>query len=83
MQYNTETTTSLPGTPKSAGKEPTANLAEFPKIPPLEKPLVAKKHKMMIHKFHVKIAFIVPVDKEVCPCEKFAALLALIIQQFL
>eukprot|EP00957_Ditylum_brightwellii_P093261 7101824-Ditylum_brightwellii.AAC.1 len=82
-QYNMETTANLPGTPKSAGEEPTANLAETPKIPPLEKPPVAKKHKMMIHKFCVKIAFIVTAEEDVCPQEKFAVLLVLIIQQFL
>eukprot|EP00957_Ditylum_brightwellii_P068056 5166517-Ditylum_brightwellii.AAC.1 len=77
---NTETTTNLPGTPKSAGKETTTNLAETPKIPPLEKPPVTKKHETTIDKFCVKIAFIVPADENVCPREKFAVLLALIIQ---
>eukprot|EP00957_Ditylum_brightwellii_P082775 6293411-Ditylum_brightwellii.AAC.1 len=63
MQYNVETTANLPGTPKSVREEPTANLAETPKIPHLEKQPVAKKHKTTIHKFCVKIAFIVPADE--------------------
>eukprot|EP00957_Ditylum_brightwellii_P064679 4908611-Ditylum_brightwellii.AAC.1 len=74
MQYNAETAANLPGTP---------NLAETPKIPTLERPPVAKKHKTAIHKFCIKIAFIVPSEEDVCPQEKFAAILALIIQQFL
>eukprot|EP00957_Ditylum_brightwellii_P063880 4846688-Ditylum_brightwellii.AAC.1 len=82
MQYNVETATNLPGPPKSVGKEPTANLAETPKIPPLEKPPVAKKHKRTIHRFCINIAFIVPANENVCLHEKFAVLLALIIQQF-
>eukprot|EP00957_Ditylum_brightwellii_P132739 10121948-Ditylum_brightwellii.AAC.1 len=36
---------------------------------------------MTIHKFPIKIAFIIPADEDVCLCEKLAALLALIIQQ--
>eukprot|EP00957_Ditylum_brightwellii_P176877 13473282-Ditylum_brightwellii.AAC.1 len=55
MQYNAETAANLPDTPKSARKEPTANLAETPKIPPFEKPPVAKKHETTIHKFCIKL----------------------------
>eukprot|EP00957_Ditylum_brightwellii_P211250 15365952-Ditylum_brightwellii.AAC.1 len=80
--YNLESATYFPSTPNFVRKEPAAILAEAPKIPPLEKPPVAKKHETMIHKFCVKIAFIIPADEDVCSHEKFAVLLALIIQLF-
>eukprot|EP00957_Ditylum_brightwellii_P016232 1221329-Ditylum_brightwellii.AAC.1 len=81
-QSNAETAANLPGTLKSNGNDTVTNLAKTPKIPPLEKLPVVKKHKTTIHKFHVKITFTVPADEDVCIQEKFVALLALSIQQF-
>eukprot|EP00957_Ditylum_brightwellii_P104904 7995658-Ditylum_brightwellii.AAC.1 len=79
-QSTTKSVPNLPGTPMSDGNDTATNLAKNPKIPPLEKLPVVKKHETMIHTFCVKITFTVPADEDVCPQEKFAALLALIIQ---
>eukprot|EP00957_Ditylum_brightwellii_P198038 15088218-Ditylum_brightwellii.AAC.1 len=72
----------LTGTPWSIGFDNAKSLDKTPHIPPIKKPLLIKKHETIIHKFRIKIVFIVPAESDVNPCEKFATLLCLIIQQF-
>eukprot|EP00957_Ditylum_brightwellii_P007816 591983-Ditylum_brightwellii.AAC.1 len=81
-QSSNTNATNFPGTPYPVVQETAENLAKTPRIPPLEKPPPKEKHETMIHKFRVKIAFTVSESEDICPREKFAMLLSLIIQQY-
>eukprot|EP00957_Ditylum_brightwellii_P027051 2045507-Ditylum_brightwellii.AAC.1 len=61
---------------------PANNFDKLPELPGLDTPKQEKVEKTTFNKFKVKILFMVPRNDKIKSCDKFAALLIVIQQQY-